>query len=238
MTSSAQLIVISPDSAVLQIAERCARSLGYELLLARDVGQAQRLLARSRLDLICFDSLVPADQAQQFWQLANCASASSAELPVLFFASARTRLAPSTLPSFYRRDRDGLVAKPLDVEALAGEVARLLASRSRAAGTGALRVGEMVLDGAKQRLLLSGNAALPLTPTEFRLLHCLMVRAGDFVSAEDLLEEVWGYPRGTGGPEIVRAHVSNLRRKLRGAGQDPQLLRTLPYRGYGFVAAP
>ena len=72
---------------------------------------------------------------------------------------------------------------------------------------------------------------------EFKLLRCLMQRAGEFISAEELLEQVWGYAAGTGGPEIVRAHVSNVRRKLRDAGEDPLLLRTLPYKGYGFAAS-
>ena len=64
-----------------------------------------------------------------------------------------------------------------------------------------------------------------------------MEQPGTYVSAEALLQQVWGFPAGTGGAEIVRAHVSNLRRKLRSHGEDPQLLRTIPYQGYAFVVA-
>ncbi len=99
-----------------------------------------------------------------------------------------------------------------------------------------MRVGSVMLDGESNQLLLSDGGTLRLTPTEFKLLRCLMQRAGEFICADELMEQVWGYPAGTGGPEIVRAHVSNIRRKLRVAGEDPQLLRTLPHRGYGFVA--
>ena len=65
-----------------------------------------------------------------------------------------------------------------------------------------------------------------------------MERPGEFLSPDELLEQVWNISpgMGTGGPELVRAHVSNLRRKLRSIGKDPHLVRTIPYRGYGFVS--
>lgn len=74
---------------------------------------------------------------------------------------------------------------------------------------------------------------MALTPIECRLVWCLMERSGEYVSTADLLRIVWGYPPD-GGSELVRAHVSNVRRKLRLVGQEG-LLRTAPYHGYGFA---
>jgi len=75
-----------------------------------------------------------------------------------------------------------------------------------------------------------------LTPTEFRLVHYLMIHQGEVVSANELLERVWGFHPGTGSPDIIRAHVSNIRRKLRTAGLLETCIETLPRRGYRFVA--
>ena len=55
------------------------------------------------------------------------------------------------------------------------------------------------------------------------------------MSPEELLEQVWGYTPGTGGREVVRSHISNLRRKIRCMGEDPGFLQTVPYQGYGLV---
>jgi DNA-binding response OmpR family regulator len=237
MTSPAQLLVVSPDRALRQVVQQCLEALGHEPLVAESVPRARRLLARGGIDLLCLDSLVSADEAEIVWR-AMCAAASRDEMPVLFFGPSSAKLVSSCLPSFYRRERDAIVCKPIECEELEREVTRLLAARSRRDREDIARVGSVVLDGGRHQLLFGGGGALGLTPTEYKLLRCLMQRAGEFVSAEELLEQVWGYPTGTGGPEIVRAHVSNLRRKLRDAGEDPQLLRTLPYRGYGFGATP
>jgi DNA-binding response OmpR family regulator len=235
MTSSAQLLVVSPDRALRQVVQRCLEALGHEPLVAESVPRARRLLARGGIDLLCLDSLVAADEAELFWR-ALCASAGRDEMPVLFFGPPSANLVSSCLPDFYRRGRDVIVSKPIEREELQREVARLLSVRTRRDREEIARVGPVVLDGGKHQLLFAGGGALRLTPTEYKLLRCLMQRAGEFVSAEELLEQVWGYPTGTGGPEIVRAHVSNVRRKLSDAGEDPQLLRTLPNRGYGFAA--
>jgi DNA-binding response OmpR family regulator len=237
MTSPAQLLVVSPDRALRQVVQQCLQALGLAPLVAESVPRARRLLARGGIDLLCLDSLVPADEAEIFWRAA-CAAAGRDEMPVLFFGPSSAKLVSSALPNFYRRERDAIVCKPIEREELEREVMRLLAARSRRDREDIARVGSVVLDGGRHQLLFGGGGALCLTPTEYKLLRCLMQRAGEFVSADELLEQVWGYPSGTGGPEIVRAHVSNVRRKLRDAGEDPQLLRTLPYRGYGFPATP
>ncbi len=109
-------------------------------------------------------------------------------------------------------------------------------SRARTRG-GTLAVGRVRLDRTTRQLAFAGGVAFDLTPTELRLLCALMEQPGRYVSAQALLEQVWEIPAGTGGAEIVRAHVSNLRRKLRSHGEDPQLLRTIPYQGYAIVVA-
>ena len=236
MRSAAQLLVVSPDGTVLEAARRCVLSLGHAPLLARSLGEAQRTLARVRIDLICLDSVLPKGEMERFWRWLR-ASQNRSTPPALVLAPPSATLVPAALPAFFQPQRDGVVVKPLESRELAREVARLLAaSPRRRRQADLLQVGSVTLDGATRQLLFASGGALSLTPTEFRLVRCLMQRTGEFVSPEELLEQVWGYPPGTGGPEVVRAHVSNLRHKLRSMGEDSQLLRTIPYQGYAFIA--
>ena len=235
MEPLAHALVASPDRTALRAADRCLTMLGHLPLLARTVPDAQRALSRAWVDLVCLDSLLPRDETEQLWQ---CIVADERRPPpaLLFLAPPSAGLAPGALPSFYHRDRHGLVGKPIDGEELAREIARLLAARPRRRDAELLRAGTLALDCRSRQLLFADGGTLSPTPTEFRLLRCLMERAGDLVSADELVGAVWNYPSGTGGSELVRAHVSNLRRKLRTAGQDPQLLRTVPYQGYTIAA--
>ena len=236
MRTSAQLLVVSPDSTLLQAAGRCAEASGHTAFLTRSLSQARRTLTRVAIDLICLDSVLPSKELERFWRWLS-SDHHRANTRVLLLAPPSAIMAPASLPPFFQPKRDGIVQKPLEAQALEREVARLLADIPQPKrDDGLLRVAAVTLDSTTHQLLFANGGALTLTPTELRLLHCLMRRPGQYVSPEELLEQVWGYPPGTGGREVVRAHVSNLRRKLRNIGEDPQLLRTIPYLGYSFNA--
>lgn len=77
---------------------------------------------------------------------------------------------------------------------------------------------------------------LELSPTEFNLLVHLIREAPRIISPQELLREVQGY---VGEPwqasEIVRAHISHLRRKLKVMAQGDDIIRTVRGVGYTLV---
>lgn len=74
---------------------------------------------------------------------------------------------------------------------------------------------------------------IDLTPTEFDLLLYLAAHRGRVVPCSELVREVRGYTiEENEAREVIRPHVSNLRRKLKGAGQDPNILVNV--RGIGY----
>jgi DNA-binding response OmpR family regulator len=234
MTSRAHVLVVSPERAVLQAAEHCLHSLGHSPFSARSLAAARRTVNRVELDLFCFDSLLPGNDLERFWR---AAVSDDDATPVLLFAPPSAKSVPSAMPAFFQPGRDGLVTKPIERASLTREVSRLLSGRPGRVRDDIIEFGGVVLDALSQKLL-ADDASVALTPTEFRLLRCLMQHPAEYVSADSLLNEVWGYAHGVAGPELVRAHVSNLRRKLRGAGLDPKWLRNVPFQGYGFVVDP
>ena len=236
MEAPAQLLIVSPDTMVLEAVGRCLQSLGHSPHPAIGLPEAQRFLSRVEIDALLLDTVLPEDEMKRFWYWLCTERDGSLPPATIFLVPPSAALAPGTLPAFYDRRRHGLVTKPLATVELAKQVARVLAGRARLQGAPELlRAGSVTLDCISNQLLFSGEGAVCLTPTESRLLRYLMERSEQFVQTEELLSAVWGYPPGTGGPEVLRAHVSNVRRKLRKIGQDPQLLRTMPYHGYGFA---
>lgn len=233
MPSTAQILVVSPDQTARQAAQRCLELQGHSLHLARSVQEAQRALARLRIDLICLDSLVKREQVERLARWLTADNVRHGPRFVFFAPPSAARL--GALPSFFDRQRDSLVARPIDVDELVRAVAHQLASAPASEREPELlQVGHVTLDCSSRRLLFANGGSLTPTPTEFRLLRALMERPGQFVSPNELLHHVWGYSPDAGGPELVRAHVSNLRRKLRSMGKDPQLVLTVPYQGYSF----
>src|SRR5664279_182627 len=84
-------------------------------------------------------------------------------------------------------------------------------------------------------LIQVGEKSLSLTPTEFDLLLYLAAHQGRVVPCYELVREVRGYTVDEAeAREVIRPHISNLRRKLEKAGQDPDLIVNV--RGIGSVS--
>ncbi|HYO88343.1 MAG TPA: response regulator transcription factor [Candidatus Limnocylindrales bacterium] len=78
-----------------------------------------------------------------------------------------------------------------------------------------------------------GDRPIDLTPTEFDLLLYLAAHRGRVVSCHELVREVRGYAVDESeAREVIRPHVSNLRRKLKQAGHDADLIVNV--RGIGY----
>ncbi len=78
-----------------------------------------------------------------------------------------------------------------------------------------------------------GDHPIDLTPTEFDLLLYLAAHRGRVVSCHELVREVRGYSvEEAEAREVIRPHVSNLRRKLKQMGLDEDLIVNV--RGIGY----
>ncbi|HRL14068.1 MAG TPA: winged helix-turn-helix domain-containing protein, partial [Aggregatilineales bacterium] len=78
-----------------------------------------------------------------------------------------------------------------------------------------------------------GDQPIDLTPTEFDLLLYLGAHRGRVVPCNELVREVRGYGVDEAeAREVIRPHVSNLRRKLKAAGQNADLIVNV--RGIGY----
>jgi DNA-binding response OmpR family regulator len=77
-------------------------------------------------------------------------------------------------------------------------------------------VGKLSLDEEGRHILKEGRP-LALTPTEYEVLRYLMLHAGQAVSREELLTEIWGFETAV-ETRATDDTVRRLRQKLDGSG--------------------
>jgi DNA-binding response OmpR family regulator len=97
----------------------------------------------------------------------------------------------------------------------------------------AIRIGDIELDPPR-RLVRKNFAPVRLTPTEFDLLHYLMLHAGLAMAHARILGAVWGVEYG-GELEYLRTYVRQLRKKLEDDPAEPKYLLTDACYGYRFA---
>jgi two-component system, OmpR family, copper resistance phosphate regulon response regulator CusR len=144
-------------------------------------------------------------------------------LPVLIL-SARDDV-PTKLRGFELGAID-YMAKPFSFDELVARVrVHLRSRRDDGDGLSTISVGALTLDLARRRAIV-GDRAAELSDREFKLLYHLAAHAGEVISRERLLSEVWGYSFDPGS-NVVDVCVRRLRSKL---GFD--LIKTVRGSGY------
>ena len=90
------------------------------------------------------------------------------------------------------------------------------------------------LDPAGRTVEVHGSPSKRLTQLEFRLMYTLMMHAGQILSAQQLVERVWGYDDDK-DRDLVRGLVRRLRAKIEPDPKHPVNLVTYPGVGYAFM---
>jgi DNA-binding response OmpR family regulator len=188
-------------------------------------GRAGLALAlRDPWDLVVLDLLLPGLSGLDVLRRLHDARPG---LPVVIL-SARSDLA-TKLQGFQLGAGD-YIQKPFSLDELLARIRVQLRLGHPVGGDGnVVRVGRLTLDLARRHAHIK-DAVCDLSDREFRLLHHLALHAGEVISRERLLADVWGYtldPRSN----VVDVCVRRLRKKL---GPDAPI-ETVRHAGYAWL---
>jgi two-component system, OmpR family, copper resistance phosphate regulon response regulator CusR len=216
-----RILVIEDEPRILSFISRGLEAEGFSVDGECDgVGGLKRAL-RGGYDLVVLDLLLPGLDGLS---LLREVQRRRPELPVVI-VSARSDL-PTKLRGFGLGASDYL-SKPFSFDELVARVRAQLRQRQLGADGNLLRVGGLGLDLARRQVQL-GTCVTDLSDREFRLLHHLARHAGEVVSRESLLSEVWGYHFDPGS-NVVDVCVRRIRKKL-GAATPIETVRNAGYR--------
>ncbi|MGO1981936.1 response regulator transcription factor [Brachybacterium alimentarium] len=156
------------------------------------------------------------------------------DLPVLVLSA---KDAVFTKVDILRLGADDYVTKPFDLTELTARIQALLRrSSTTPPAPRVLTHGALTLDPTTVRASIAGTD-VPLTATEFHILHLLIEQPGQVLSRPRIYERVWDEPFA-GEDAAVKTHLSNLRTKLRDAAPDSDPIETVWGLGYRLRALP
>ncbi len=216
------VLVVDDEENIRFLVESALQLAGFTTISAADGRAALRLVTESRPDLIVLDVMMPElDGFEVLQRLRD----SGSRCPVILL-TARTEIDDRVRG--LSSGADDYVVKPFAVAELVARVQLRLQQAGLASTPAVLRCADLELDADSHRVTRS-TRQINLSPTEFRLLHFLLVNKGRVLSREQLLIHVWGddFSRD---PSVVDTYISYLRRKV--DVDEPKLIRTI--RGVGF----
>ncbi len=144
-------------------------------------------------------------------------------------------LPENELIRFYKAGIDLILLRPYSMRMLPYQIKPFLLRNNSIPmlGLPSLIHPSIRLDTHSHSVAIDESAPIHLTQLEFRLLYTLMVHQGEILSAEELVNMVWGYS-GEENRDLARGLVQRLRAKIESNPQEPRFIITEPGQGYVF----
>ena len=221
--AACRILVVEDEPAISDIVSTALRYQGHTVTQTHSGTAGLELGLKEQFDLIVLDVMLPGIDGYEVCSRlrdANCFS------PVLFLTA---RDETDDRIKGFVTGGDDYMTKPFSVDELVLRAAAILRRTGNEAPSDALTLEDLMLDPSGYEVRRAGEL-IELSPTEFRLLHYLLVNAGTVVSKAQILVNVWDYDYD-GSENVVELYIGYLRRKI-DAGRTP-LIHTK--RGVGYV---
>jgi DNA-binding response OmpR family regulator len=220
-----RVLVVEDSRALADVLVEGLRDQGMAVDAARDGLEAAAKLDVSAYDVVVLDRDLPGIHGDTLCQMIT---ERDDRVMVLMLTAAGS---PGDRVSGLGLGADDYLAKPFHFPELVLRI-RSLARRQPSARGRILRTAGIELDPLRRTVARDGRR-VELSVKEFGLLEALLRAAPAYLSAEDLLEQVWD-EHADPFTNTVTVTIGRLRRKL----GDPPVIMTTPGVGYHIADGP
>ena len=218
-------LLIEDEVSMSYYTEKILEINGFDVICANNARDAE-LMARSHCpDVILLDLGLPDSDGMSV--LSDVRSWS--HLPVIVISA---RADDHAKISALENGADDYIVKPFVRQELIARINVALRHHGNDAGRGCdnVVIGGLTVDFTRHRVLVDGSDA-ELTQSEFRIVALLAQYAGMVITYDEMMVRLWG-PNSTGGNQILRVNMTNIRRKLERDPSHPRYIFTENGVGY------
>ncbi|MBP1932869.1 response regulator transcription factor [Ammoniphilus resinae] len=221
-----KIFIIEDEGKIARVLALELQYEGYETMVEGDGKKGLEIGIQEEWDLMILDVMLPSMSGLEVLRKIRGAGIHK---PIILL-TARDSI-PDKVSGLDFGAND-YMTKPFAIEELLARIRSLLRYSSQIEQKEADTVSfqDLYID-TKTRNVKRGDSEIDLTPREFDLLLYLTKNAGEVLSREKLLAEVWGYDF-MGDTNIVDVYIRYLRQKI-DKGFSPKLIHTK--RGIGYV---
>lgn len=230
-----ELLIVDDDLVTLAKVSTFLGKSGYKTFTADNGQTAFDILQKENISLIIVDVLMPIMGGIDFLKKVR-AEKKYYHLPIIML-TAMSDISDKYIG--FDAGADDYLTKPFEVLELLLRVQALLKrsaffSESESKQFYQSSKSSPIVINEDNYSVTIRDKEIYLTAVEFDILCYLYSNKEKVVSSEDVLQKVLNYPPRTGNPESIRTHIKNIRAKIELDTSKPQIITTVPKRGYVF----
>jgi len=227
--SNYSILLVDDDQNVREGLRLNLELEGFKILTAEDGVQGLEIILNKQPDLVIMDVMMPNKDGLAVTLELRKANNST---PIILL-TARDQEMDKVLG--LELGADDYLPKPFGMPELIARVKAILRRvKPSNADLNHYQFGEVKVDFKAYKAEKS-ESSLELSAREYRLLHYLVIKEGNVVTRDELLDEVWGYDSYP-TTRTVDNHISKLRQKIENNVAEPEHILTVHGVGYKFVA--
>jgi DNA-binding response OmpR family regulator len=216
-----RILVVEDDERIAEPVAAALREQRHTVAIANDGVTALEMSAVEPPDVVVLDLMLPGVGGLEICRALRDRGSQT----MVLVMTARDSLDDKV--AVLDGGADDYVVKPFELEELLARI-RALSRRGPADRIAVLTFREIELDQVSARAYYDGSP-LELTRTEYTILEMMLRNPTRVYSSDQLSERVSKF-EGCGNATAIKSHIANLRKKLRAAGCQRQVILTL----YGF----
>lgn len=223
-----RILVVEDEEKIAEIVRAYLEKDGFRVTVA-ETGQKAISVLKDGFDLIILDLMLPDITGEDICQTIRMDS----DLPIIMLTA---KSEEEDRIKGLGMGADDYVVKPFSPRELVARVKALLRRTKGSKKTICFSKGNFIIDSSRFEVKKDGSPVV-LTPTEFKLLHCLAERPGQIFTRLQLVNVILGYDF-EGYDRTIDAHIKNIRHKIEDNPRNPSYIKTVYGIGYKFIGLP
>jgi two-component system phosphate regulon response regulator PhoB len=224
-----RILIVEDEASIRDMVAFALRKAGMDAAHAADARAAQMAISERVPDLILLDWMLPGTSGLELARRLRREELSR-EIPIIMLTARGEEM---DRVNGLEAGVDDYVIKPFSTRELIARIKAVLRRSQGDDGSGVVELGGLRIDGPAHRVF-AGEEAVPIGPTEYRLLYHLVQNAGYVMNHEQLLTKVWG-PEYREETHYLRLYITYLRQKIEEDPANPKYIMTERGIGYWFV---
>ncbi len=221
-----KVLIADDDRVLADVVAFTLKREGFTVFLAYDGKTALTRFSEENPDLIILDVNMPKMDGFQVCKTIRMDS----RVPIILLT---VRGDEDDIVKGLGIGADDYMIKPFSPRQLVARAHAVMRRAGQTVTPGIIRAGNIQYNGQNRTVSLNNSEQIRLTSLESRLLEYLIINAGQVLTKESLIDQVWG-PLG-GDNDMLRQTIHRLRNKIEEDSSNPKNLKTVPGLGYGLM---